>query len=419
MNRGLRRRPSLEAGLKEREQGRDGVRLHWLFSFVTVAACASTEVLLQGPPDGSVSVPEVTEADGGQDGGQGETERLPCADCEFFPDVCSPDVLCPNGPFDPTSADGHLAPGITISTIRGRSVSDVWAVGALGAVAHFDGTSWATSDVGSQESLRSLWLRDDGELAFGYPSRVYTHGLRDVDGGGTPSGGGWSLNVPNTRGLGDDDSSTRLWTSWGASDAKWFWMTVTSSNYPGLWRMTQLPSGALEAQAPFSVPTCRIHHCAAMYAIHGASADELWAVGPAGFAVRISGADGDTPTVKAFNSRTFNALSAVWAASTSDVWAVGGEGTIRHYTGDPVTWDVVSGVPTTGNLKAVWGSSSADIWAVGDAGLVLHYDGQTWSRVKVAGQGLRRPNLTTVWVAAPGHVWVGGEGVILSLGGKP
>ena len=84
-----------------------------------------------------------------------------------------------------------------------------------------------------------------------------------------------------------------------------------------------------------------------------------------------------------------------------------------------MTWDVVSGVPTTGNLKAVWGSSSADIWAVGDAGLVLHYDGQTWSRVKVAGQGLRRPNLTTVWVAAPGHVWVGGEGVILSLGGKP
>ena len=153
--------------------------------------------------------------------------------------------------------------------------------------------------------------------------------------------------------------------------------------------------------------------------VHGASADDLWAVGEVGTAVRILDADGDTPSVKPANTQTSNALNVAWVASTSDAWAVGANGTIRHYTGDPVLWDVVSDVPTQGVLRAVWGSSSTDIWAVGDAGVVLHYDGKSWSRVKIAGLGTRRPNLTTVWVPAPGHVWVGGHGVILSLGGKP
>jgi len=59
------------------------------------------------------------------------------------------------------------------------------------------------------------------------------------------------------------------------------------------------------------------------------------------------------------------------------------------------------------------------VWAVGDGAVVLHYDGTRWSRMKIAGLGPRRPDLYTVWTAAPGHVWIGGHGVFLSLGGKP
>jgi len=73
-------------------------------------------------------------------------------------------------------------------------------------------------------------------------------------------------------------------------------------------------------------------------------------------------------------------------------------------------------VPTEEDLHAVAGSSSFDVWAVGDKGVVLHYDRTTWSRVKVAGMGRRRPELLSVWVPEPGKVWVGGA--LLSLGGK-
>jgi len=159
--------------------------------------------------------------------------------------------------------------------------------------------------------------------------------------------------------------------------------------------------------------------CGVMQSIHGSSPDELWAVGRRGATFHVTGAQSETPTITAFDSRTVAELDGVWAASPTDAWAVGGAGTIRHYTGGAVSWDVVDDVPTDEDLHAVWGTSSADVWAVGDGPTVLHYDGATWSRVEVAGLGQRRPNLFSVWTASPGHVWIGGDGVILSLGGKP
>ncbi|MBN9160348.1 MAG: hypothetical protein J0I07_05260 [Myxococcales bacterium] len=47
------------------------------------------------------------------------------------------------------------------------------------------------------------------------------------------------------------------------------------------------------------------------------------------------------------------------------------------------------------------------------------YDGSRWSRVKVAGAGVRRPDLYTIWSPGAGHVWVGGQGILLALGGNP
>ena len=98
--------------------------------------------------------------------------------------------------------------------------------------------------------------------------------------------------------------------------------------------------------------------------LHGASADDLWAVGMDGATARVTGASGDSPSAKAYNSQTRNALYGVWAASPSDVWAVGFGGTIRHYTGDPLLWEVVPDIPEDMHLNAVFGSSASDIWAV-------------------------------------------------------
>jgi hypothetical protein len=157
-----------------------------------------------------------------------------------------------------------------------------------------------------------------------------------------------------------------------------------------------------------------------MTSIHGASRNDAWAVGYRGAAVHITDADGDYPTMTAFNTQTFDALFGVWTSPESETWAVGANGTIRrHSNGDPSLWEIITGVPTTKDLHDVGGSSASDVWAVGDDAVVLHYDGTRWSRLEIAGLGERRPNLSAVWVPEPGHVWIGGQGILLSLGGTP
>jgi hypothetical protein len=224
-----------------------------------------------------------------------------------------------------------------------------------------------------------------------------------------------------------------LTSSWGAAGAEWAWCTAREpapngpfgsvynpSAAPGLYRMRVSPTtNWLEIVDSLPQGTCATLQCWGMTGIHGSSADDLWAVGYTGSTVHITGAQGDSPGITVFDSQTMVALYGVWAASADDVWSVGGNGVIRHYTGQPHSWDIVSDVPTTETLRAVWGSSHSDIWAVGDQATVLHYDGTNWTQVHVAALGLRRPDLFAVWTAAAGHVWIGGNGVVLSIGGKP
>jgi len=368
-----------------------------------LGACASNESASPDVPDATVTLTPTLDA------GLGDAEAEACTtdDCEYFPAACAPDVLCPNGPFDPENPAMGLDWGTRINVVVGRSASDVWFAGTAGAVGHFDGTSWTPSDVGSQETQNILWLLDSAEVLLGAVNpvdRVYTRGL-DVDAGSPVSAGGWSLQ-PALEGRYND--LWQLTAAWAMPGSRSLWLATPSA----LWRLYRTPESTFELLPGIPWSVCSVIPCRSMRSIHGASERTVWAVGDLG-------ADGATPTATPFNTRTWTGLSGVWAASDTDVWAVGGTGTILHYTGDPLRWDVVSDVPTSENLNAVWGTSPSDIWAVGNAGVVLHYDGSRWSRVKVAGAGVRRPDLYTIWSPGAGHVWVGGQGILLALGGNP
>jgi hypothetical protein len=380
-------------------------------------ACASDTLVLPENPPVSTPLP-----DAASDAQAEDADAAPCADCEYFPETCSGDVLCESGLFTP-NGDNGLDMRAQINVVRGRSPSDVWAIGALGAAAHFDGTSWTPSDVGRRETLRALWLRSSAEVTFGTLESIYTRGisLADAD-AAAPSPGGWSARGPAEAAPDDVPADVKVTSAWSAPGSSWLWcgtMTWTAGRASGLWRLRISASGKPEIASGISSALCVDLPCSQVTSIHGSSANDLWAVGYRGAAVRVAGADGDAPTMKASDTQTWDALYGVWMASESEAWAVGANGTVRHHTGSALVWDVVSGIPTTEDLRAVWGASSSDIWAVGNNGVALHFDGKTWSRVKIAGLGGRRPDLTTVWMPEPGHVWVGGHGVILSLGGKP
>jgi hypothetical protein len=411
----------LNRGPRGASERRTTLKMRWLMLVVGVTACASTDAVLGvGSPEEERVVPD--PADGGSDAAPTEDDAGACADCEYFPAACTPDAFCLNGPFDPNMPGGSIDLRAHITVIRGRSVNDVWAAGALGALAHFDGTSWRRSDPGLRETMRALWLRDSEEVAFGTLARIYVRGLDAADPSAPPSVDGWTLHEPSAPPAYTSYSLLQFESAWSAPGSESLWCAVRAlepGKSSGLWRLRRSTSSTFAIDVGVTPAVCKTLPCSQMKGIHGASANELWAVGIAGATVHVTNAESDTPSVRAFDSRTWDALHGVWAASASEAWAVGALGTIRHYTGDPLYWDVVSDVPTTEHLNSVWGSSASDVWAVGDAGVVLHYDGKNWSRVKVAGLGARRPNLNTVWIAGPGHLWIGGQGVILSLGGKP
>ncbi|OJY30380.1 MAG: hypothetical protein BGO98_27025 [Myxococcales bacterium 68-20] len=375
-----------------------------------LGACASDEEVSLAPPEVANAVP-------GQDaaGADADAEAGPCTadDCEYFPEACAADVLCPSGPFDPVNPAVGMDWRTRINVVRGRSASDVWIAGTVGTVAHFDGTSWTQSETGTQESLRELWLPGAGEISFRSLAKVYARGLDAGDADASVSAGGWSLReVAPTATFGG-----QLGPVWAAPGADSLWV-ATGTRF---WRLELTAGGTFEGARSISSSVCGARSCGNPRSLHGLSAKtvSLWVVGELGLAMRVTDADGETPTVTSLNTQTWDGLTGVWAASDTDVWAVGGTGTIRHYTGDGLRWDVVSDVPTGEHLNAVWGTSPSDVWAVGNAGVVLHYDGIRWSRVKVAGLGARRPDLYTVWSPGAGHVWIGGYGVVLALGGKP
>lgn len=382
-----------------------------------LVACATDESVSYAEPDAATAVPE---RDGGALDGSVEAAT---DDGEAVAEPCPPDAFCPSESFGPQKAAGSLDPRVRIVMIRGRSASDAWAVGALGTILHFDGTSWMRSDPGTASSINAIWPRDTGEIALSsLLVPAYTRGI-ELDGGADagPSAGGWTARpLPELGSLGRD----WLTSTWAVPGAEWLWCTtmahMPSLPYNGLWRLRVAPSAdALEIGEAAPLGTCNELPCRQLKSIHGATASELWAVGFTGAAVHITNAQGDSPELTAIDSQTWTDLHGVWAASETEAWAVGAKGTIVRFTRGSTSSEIVSNVPTSETLRAVWGTSPTDIWAVGDKSVVLHYDGKTWSAVQVAGLPEPRPDLYTVWTAAPGRVWAAGEGVFLSLGGKP
>lgn len=376
---------------------------------IFVGACASDDTPLDlEPAPREVAVPEQDAgAGGGLDGSDGSDGADACTgdDCAFFPATCEPGALCPSGLFG-TTAESGVDWRTRVSAIRGRSATDAWLVGTVGLAAHFDGTTWKAADVGTTKSLRFLLLAEPGDLAFGTPDDFFTRGF----GAGSPSPDGWVGRGRLTQPAG---ASRNVTTAWGLPGSRVMWVATNTE----VWRI-RVGDDTLTTSAGLTRAVCTNLPCRYLRGLDGTSASVVWGVGEAGAAIRVVNAENTTPTVEVSNPLTWLTLNGVWAVSDTEAWAVGAQGTIIHNVGAAFDWEVAE-VPTRAHLYAVSGSSSSDIWAVGDEGVVLHYDGTTWSRVKVAGLGPRRPELRAVWAPEPGKVWIGGHGVLLSLGEKP
>jgi len=251
--------------------------------------------------------------------------------------------------------------------VWGSTSNDVFAVGNLGNIAHYNGSTW------SQKTAGIEW--DDLYGVAGGANLVIAVGL-----GGTIiyylSGTAWEQMSSIT--------TNDLYGVWGTADdlfAVGLGGTILHySVYDGEWWS-------------MSSPTAND-----LRGVWGSASDDVFAVGDSGIIVHYNGTEWSVMT-----SGTANDLRSVWGSAPDDVFAVGGAGTIVHYNG--TEWSAMTS-GTVNELDGVWGSGSNDVFAVGNAGTILHYDGTPWSAMSSGTTNY----LYGVWGTASNDVFAVGQG---------
>ena len=255
----------------------------------------------------------------------------------------------------------------------GAAPDDIWAVGSEGYLARYNGTSWSSRSSGTTYWMYAIWGFAGNDIWAGEASgKVNRY-----------NGSGWTEIATGT--------GSRLLGVWGPDpDHLWAvgWDGAIRYRSGGSW------GGQTSGTTEY------------LNSVWGASIDDVWAVGDNGVILRRqagswSQVDGGVDV----------GLYDVWGTAADNVWAVGEDDTILHFGGDhwspagpPATRSVFS--ISTGDLRALWGTAANDVWAVGHGGTVLRYDGNQWSDLTAGYRG----SVDGVWAQSAGQAWAVGDG---------
>jgi hypothetical protein len=239
-----------------------------------------------------------------------------------------------------------------LTSVHGTSASDVWAVGEDGAVIHFDGTAWSPRKTGlSYEDFNCVWAVD--------PSDVWAVGGSVFGSEGTIAhfdGTSWSAKFSG-RGYGG------VWAS-GKNDV-WIVGGRTMAGEDGV--LLHKTTGDFESLASGQLQF--------LTAVMGSSPTEIWIVGGnLNTATTVTG-DGTPLSWKGLDHRPGSMLTDVWTRG-SDVWAVGGSGAtnILHLRkGSGAGWDELTPPDGGPAVNAVWGTDDGSVWFVGKGGSVRRH----------------------------------------------
>ncbi len=333
----------------------------------------------------------------GNSGGSGGCKPKTCAgsnaDCGTLADGCGKTLEC--GPCEaPLFCGGDGTPNrctqaygwtaaphdaaYDIQALWGSSANTVWAaagggtlLGGAGQIHLFDGVAWDLFYTMATPGFTDAYGSGSDLFVVGHGEQFY------------------QVNLDKVLDLGSSHENLAVWAS--APNA--VWVGANSTAYPlRFWNGERF----VDTEAKYRSPDT-----AAVTAIWGSSADDVWAADTDGIlhfdgtgwtrsysvAGSIFGMDGSGPTdVWAVGPRTLlhydgqswkqvadgvnKALNDVWVAGPNDVWLVGDGGRIMHGGTGGLSL-VESGV--TSGLFAIWGSSPEDIWAGGEGGAIIHY----------------------------------------------
>lgn len=371
-------------------------------------------------------------------------------DASPFTDDYTPPLPCDAG----WTWSNPVGVGSTISGMWGASASDVWAVGDLGTILHWNGVAWSPVNSGTSAQLfavsgtgpNDVWAAGDGPMLhwgghvwepipsgttariFGvwaaapddawavgdYGVSVHWDGHRwsavPTDTSATLSGV-WGTSASDVWAVGDEDTTIHwdgtAWTPGNSNERGDMLYSVWTSSPQRGWAVGAFGtvlSGDGSGWGPLPEPYVFGTDGPTIYAVRGTGPSDVWAVGD-GLIAHWDGSQW-TANTPAEPGPWF----AVWPSNTGDVWTGGARGALIH--GDGTTWTPAAGFGTVTDqdLRAVWASADDDAWAVG-AGTVLHWNGTSWSSLappRPSGDPLGI--MRAVWGSGRNDVYMGGDG---------
>jgi hypothetical protein len=290
-------------------------------------------------------------------------------------DGSSPNSFCHPDPF---CWEAPLPQGNWLGGVWGSSDSNVYTVGQTGTVLRFDGKSWGFEPVPTTATLMAVWGAGANDLYAVSNCQTLLHF----------DGKKWEVQIQAEFG---QAYIRGIWGS-GPKDIFVIGSGGTVVHYDGSsWKATQV--GATSGiNSGFS-------------AVWGSSSTDVWAVTYSAiwhFDGKIW-SKADTGTLKP------EGLTGIWGSKPTDVFFNGHK--MWHYNG--AKWTEKALDKAEGG--AVWGSGPQEVYAIRNGNgtssspghKVWRYDGTTWSPLQDPPTSKR---LSGLWGAAPGRVYVVGEG---------
>lgn len=271
---------------------------------------------------------------------------------------------------------------VGFSGVHGSGPNDVWAVGELGTIAHYDGTGWKVATPITSVTLRAVaavsttdaWAFGDSGTALHWDGKAWAR----VDMGTSndiisavalAANDVWALPKDqrylwrwNGTVFAKVDATTRndgYGKCLGGNSANNLWLMPGSTSHAYLVTPSGLAEIALDISGSFDC-----------IGISAQSLDDAWFLADD----KVLHFDGRLFRPSAPPQELLSSFyaRAIFASARNQAWVVGSGGGIYRVEG--VTWTVSSPFAySTPHYNAVWGAHVDDLWSVGTLGVVSHH----------------------------------------------
>lgn len=304
------------------------------------------------------------------------------------PPTCAKNTLCAYA-FSPTNK--------SLFGVHAISPSDIWAVGAVGTILHWDGQAWRSVSVpaAAGRDLFDVWASGPKDVWVVGASTTVAGGLTlHYDGTAWTSvsnGSTWDLNgihglsANEIYAVGDNDPLI------GGSGEFWKWNGTMWS------KMSNSVSGQL-------------------WRVFAVSSMEIWAMGFSATLIKHTGTSANFVSLSSIGLSASAELRHMWGTGSSNLFLVGSNGFAAHYDGS--MWLKMTQSATTSTLYAVQGTTATGtVYALGNNGWLFTSSPPYSAFTPVANPPTNSTSLRELAIAQDGSAWVTGlNGFIAQLG---